>query len=174
MEDVLVIEAERTVRGLRRSMFGMYRWVAAGKVMVFAIALWLIILAVFHQNIRRDFPVLAAIGGFVIAMLGMSVWQTLRESSKLAKKARGAGPLRFTATPASMRCDFDGDTLEVAWKNVHSMCVSSHTIYVFINRNIAWFIQRGDHERALFALARTGGVAMRGTMARQLAAESGS
>ena len=152
----------------------MYRWVAAGKVMVFAIVLWLVILAAFHQSIRRDYPVLAAIGGFVIAMFGMTVWQILRESSKLAKKAREAAPLRFTATAAGMRCDFDGDSLDVAWKNIHSMCASSHTIYVFINRNFAWFIQRGDHEQSLFALARASGVVMRGAVARQLAAEAGA
>ncbi|UPG94666.1 YcxB family protein [Luteibacter aegosomatissinici] len=162
MEDVLVIESQPTLPTIRRSMIGMYRWTPGGKLLLAGIGLWLLIFLCFPQGIRHAPLVPAAIGGFVVSMLAMSVWMSLKSARQLFNKTRSGGPLRFTATPLHMRCDFDGDSLEVTWKNVERVCVSAHTVYVFIGRNTAWLIPRSEHEARLLEFARAANVRVLG------------
>jgi hypothetical protein len=162
MEDVLVIESQPTLPAIRRSMFGMYRWIPAGKLLLAGIGIWLFIFVCFPKGVRHAPLVPACICGFIVSMFAMSAWMSLKNSRQMFNKMRSGGPLRFTATPLHMRCDFDGDSLEVTWRNVERICVSSHTVYVFISRNVAWFIPRGEHEVRLLGFARAANVGVRG------------
>jgi len=160
MEDVLVIRAARTLPWLRRSMFGMYRWVPAGFVLLGALVIAVALSVSTHgPSLVLDWvPFLV----FVCVLVLWMIPRHLRLARKLYLMSEISGPPVFTVTPTRIRCEHDGNTSDLSWSSIHSICVSSRTLYVFVNRHCAWFIPRGGQQDQLLATAQAAGVRIRG------------
>lgn len=156
----LVIPTERTLPGLRRSVFGMCRW--APRAMLVAVAAIVIVVACFvgtpsHKPGDWAPPIVGAAAG-----LGAIVWMYMNMARKLFEKARVQGSPVFTITGIHVQYATRDVTAEVAWRSVHSVCVSRHTVYIFTTPACALFIDRGQHDAQLLAIARGAGVRVRG------------
>lgn len=156
----LVIPTERTLPGLRRSVFGMCRW--APRAMVVAVAAVALVVACYVGTPSRkpaDWapPIVAS-----AADLGCILWMYMNMARKLFEKARVQGSPVFTITGSHVQYATQDVTAEVAWRSMHSVCVSSHTIYIFTTPACALFIDRGQHDARLLDIARRAGVRLRG------------
>jgi hypothetical protein len=162
LDDIVVIETQWTLPGLRRSMFGMQRWLPTIRLGLIAVAFWIVICAINVADHRPIPSIVWALIPIVLVGFALTAWQILAESRRLVARAGTAGPVRFTATPAALRSDVGGDTVEVAWPSIQRLCVSRHTIYAFLHRNHAWYIPHDESAGRLLALARSQGVRIQG------------
>lgn len=158
--DALVIHTVRTTASLRRSVIGMYRW--APRAVFFMVIAVVAVAACFALAPSRgplDWlpPLAAVVGG--LAFLPWMIWTTVR---RLSDKAGREGSPVFTITHETVKYATSVMSAEVAWRAVHSVCVSPHTLYVFTTRSCALFIDRGEHDARFLELARAAGVRVRG------------
>jgi hypothetical protein len=160
MEDEFVIRVERPLPWLRRSLFGIYRWLPMSLI-------FLVVIGGVGLLGALD-PGPGPFGGWLpcLAGLGIALLWIVPRHLKLARKLYTDGKTKgepiYTATTERIRCEYDGNVRDLQWSSVHSVCVSRHTLYVFVDRNSAWFIPRGAHEDRLIALARSARVRIRG------------
>ncbi|MGA7439288.1 MAG: YcxB family protein [Luteibacter sp.] len=160
MQDTLVIRTDRTLPWLRRSLFGMYRWVSTGLIILVVMG-FLLLLYVTDPGpsvVLNCVPFVVFVG-IIVAWL---IPRHFKLAQKMFDEAQLSGPPVFTATRDRIRCDCAGNTTDLKWSSVHSVCVSSKTLYVFVNRRSAWFLPRGESEDRLINMARDAGVRIRG------------
>jgi hypothetical protein len=160
MDDVLVIEAERPLPWLRRSLFGMYRWASNGAA--FGMFIFIMVAVCLSSpgptTLATWTPLFV---GLALAIIG-GVLRHLYIVRKLHALTLVNGVPVYTATPERIRCKFGENTTDLQWSSIHSVCVAPRTLYVFTSRTAAWFIPRGVHDEPLLALARGAGVRIRG------------
>jgi len=158
--DALVIHTVRTPASLRRSVIGMYRW-APRALFVMAIAVVAVIACSVGTPSHRPLDWLPPVVG-IVSGLGFMVWMTTTTVRRLADKAQREGSPVFTITRDTVKYTTTVMSAEVAWRAVHSVCVSPHTLYIFTTRSCALFIDRGAHDARFLELARAAGVRVRG------------
>ncbi|UPG94665.1 YcxB family protein [Luteibacter aegosomatissinici] len=163
-QDILIIRCDRTLSGLRRSVLGMYRWLPDG---VLLLATTILMAAMCLSDHGRNpllnwMPMLV----FIAVMLALVVPRYLKIARKLYLQSREHGPPEFTVTAERIRCDNAGNSADLKWDSVHSVCVSPHTLYIFVNRRCAWFVPRGAHDERFLAMVRKANVRVRGPKGR--------
>jgi hypothetical protein len=138
----------------------MYRWLPDGLVLLATTVLMAVMCL--SDNGRSPLLNWMPMLVFVAVILAVVVPRHLKLASKLYVRSRESGPPEFTVTAERIRCDNAGDSADLKWDSVHSVCVSPHTLYVFVNRRCAWFVPRGTHDSHFLALVRAANVRIRG------------
>lgn len=159
-ETIRIVGRDRSLGSVYRSVLGLNRWAPRSLLLCGAVAFFGLLLAVMDQSDdgKSWWPFVVGVGAGTAVLL----FQQFRMAQSLHSKGCASSRATFVATPSRIRYEMPEGSSELSWSAVDSLCVSSHTIYVFVDRSRAWLMPRGSHDERVLALARAAGARIRG------------